>query len=188
MSRMLYMKNVKFVIFIKNCKFLFFVTIFLVPNLILFSQSSLSEIEDSKKSINGSGLKVPRMASLKKSLTYVRTGPGKEFPIKSEINQKGHPVEIIAEFNNWRKIKTRSNLSGWIHTQLLSSFKTGLIVSNTLLKKRPLDSSKDLAKLLPDLLINIKKCKEEWCYIEVIKNKSFFGWVKIKNIWGFTSK
>ena len=182
------MKNVNFFIFIRNYKFLFFVTIFLILNLILFSQSSLSEIENSKKSINGSGLKIPRMASLKKSLTYVRTGPGKEFPIKSEINQKGYPVEIIAEFNNWRKIKTRSNLSGWIHTQLLSSFKTGLIVSNTLLKKRPLDSSKDLAKLLPDLLINIKKCKKEWCYIEVIKNKNFFGWVKIKNIWGFTSK
>ena len=188
MSRMLYMKNVKFFIFIKNCKFLFFVTIFLVPNLILFSESSLSEIENSKKSINGSGLKVPKMASLKKSLTYVRTGPGKEFPIKFEINQKGYPVEIIAEFNNWRKIKTRSNLSGWIHTQLLSSFKTGLIVSNTLLKKRPIDSSKNLAKLLPNLLIKIKKCKLRWCYIEVIKNKSFFGWVKMKNIWGFTSK
>ena len=182
------MKNIKFFIFIKYCKFLFFVTIFLVPNLILFSQSSLSEIENLKKSINGSGLKIPRMASLKKSLTYVRTGPGKEFPIKSEIHQKGYPVEIIAEFNNWRKIKTRSNLSGWIHTQLLSSFKTGLIVSNSFLKKRPLDSSKDLAKLLPDLLINIKKCKKEWCYIEVIKNKNFFGWVKMKNIWGFTSK
>ena len=172
---MLYIKNVKFLIFIKDCKFLFFVTIFLIPNLILFSQPSLSEIENSKKSINGSGLKVPRMASLKKSLTYVRTGPGKEFPIKSEINQKGYPVEIIAEFNNWRKIKTRTNLSGWIHTQLLSSFKTGLIVSNTLLKKRPLDSSKDLAKLLPDLLIKVKKCRLKWCYIEVIKNKKFLG-------------
>ncbi len=128
------------------------------------------------------------MASLKKSLTYVRTGPGKEFPIKFEINQKGYPVKIIAEFNNWRKVKTKSNLSGWIHTQLLSSFKTGLIVSNTLLKKRPLDSSKELAKLLPDLLTNVKKCKIEWCYIEVTKNKNFFGWVKIENIWGFTSK
>ena len=188
MSGVFYMINVNFFLFLKDYKFLIFATIFLVINLIFFSQPTLSETENSKKSINGSGLKVPRMASLKKSLTYVRTGPGKEFPIKSEIHQKGYPVEIIAEFNNWRKIKTRSNLSGWIHTQLLSSFKTGLIVSNTFLKKRPLDSSKDLAKLLPDLLINIKKCKKEWCYIEVIKNKSFFGWVKIKNIWGFTNK
>ena len=182
------MINVNFFLFLKDYKFIIFAIIFLVINLIFFSQPTLSETENSKKSINGSGLKVPRMASLKKSLTYVRTGPGKEFPIKLEINQKGYPVEIIAEFNNWRKVKTRGNFSGWIHTQLLSSFKTGLIVSNTLLKKRPLDTSKDLAKLLPDLLINIKKCRKEWCYIEVIKNKKFFGWVKIKNIWGFTSK
>ena len=182
------MINIKFFIFIKKCKFLLFVTLFIIMNLIFYTETALSEIKNSKKSINGSGLKVPRMASLKKSLTYVRTGPGKEFPIKYEINQKGYPVEIIAEFNNWRKVKTRSNLSGWIHTQLLSSFKTGLIVSNTLLKKRPLDSSKDLAKLLPDLLIKIKKCKLTWCYVEVIKNENFFGWVKMKNIWGFTSK
>ena len=40
----------------------------------------------------------------------MRTGPGKEFPIKSEINQKGYPVRIIAEFNNWRKVNTKNNL------------------------------------------------------------------------------
>ena len=157
-------------------------------NLIFFSQPTLSEIKSSKKSINGSGLKVPRMVSLKKSLTYVRTGPGKEFPIKLEINQKRHPVEIIAEFNNWRKVKTRSNLSGWIHTQLLSSFKTGLIIKETVLKKRPLNSSKNIAKLLPDLLIKVNKCKLKWCNIEVFQNKKFVGWVMKKNIWDSVNK
>ena len=185
MPSMLYIINLNFFLFAKKYKFILFIILFFTINLIFYSKHTHSE---TKYSINGSGLTIPRVVSLKNSLTFMRTGPGKEFPIKFEVNQKGYPVVIIAEFNNWRKIKTRSNLSGWIHTQLLSSFKTGLIVSNTLLKKRPLDSSKDLAKLLPDLLINIKKCKKEWCYIEVIKNKNFFGWVKIKNIWGFTSK
>ena len=83
------MINVKFFIFIKVCKFLLFASLFFVINLIFYTQPAISEIEESKKSINGSGLKVPRMVSLKKSLTYVRTGPGKEFPIKFEINQKG---------------------------------------------------------------------------------------------------
>ena len=182
---MLQMINVKFFLFIKNHKFLFLLILFITINLFFYTQPTRSEV---KNSINGSGLKVPRMASLKKSLTYVRTGPGKEFPIKSEINQKGYPVEIIAEFNNWRKIETKSNLSGWIHTQLLSSFKTGLIARNTFLKKRPSDSSRDLAKLLPDLLVKVKKCKLEWCKIEVVKNNNFFGWVKKNTIWGSTSK
>ena len=182
------MINEKIFIVTRKFKILLCIALFMQINLIFYTQPTLSEIKNSKKSINGSGLKVPRMASLKKSLTYVRTGPGKEFPIKSEINQKGYPVEIIAEFNNWRKVKTKGNLSGWIHTQLLSSFKTGLIVTNTLLKKRPSNSSKDLAKLLPNLLIKIKKCKLKWCNIEVIKNENFFGWVKKNTIWGSTGK
>ena len=182
------MINIKFFIFLKDFKSQFFVIIFLVINLFFFSQPTLSKTENSKKSINGSGLKIPRMASLKNSLTYVRTGPGKEFPIKSEINKKGYPVEIIAEFNNWRKVKTRSNLSGWIHTQLLSSFKTGLIISKTILKSRPLNASKNLAKLLPDLLVKVKKCELKWCNIEVLGNKKFVGWVRKRNVWGSVDK
>ena len=47
MSGMLYMINIKFFIFLKDCKFLFFVTIFLLINLIFFSQPTLSETENS---------------------------------------------------------------------------------------------------------------------------------------------
>ena len=170
---MLNIISLNFFIFAKNYKFLLFI--------IFFSQPTYSEI---KYSINGSGLTIPRIVSLKNTLTFMRTGPGKEFPIKYEINQKGYPVEIIAEFNNWRKVNTKDNLSGWIHTQLLSSFKTGLLITNTSLKKRPSVSSKNLANLLPDLLVKVKKCNSQWCNIEVFKNKNFVGWVKKNTIWG----
>ena len=172
------MISLNFCIFIKNYIFLLFVLIF-------YPQPTHSEI---KNSINGSGLKIPRIVSTKNSLTFMRTGPGKEYPIMFEINLKGYPVEIIAEFNNWRKINTKNNLSGWIHTQLLSSFRTGLVITNTPLKRRPSFSSKTLAKLLPDLLIKVKKCKLEWCNIEVFKNKKFFDWVKKTTIWGSVDK
>ena len=159
--------------------------IFFIINLIFYPQPTHSEI---KNSINGSGLKIPRIVSTKNSLTFMRTGPGKEFPIKFEINQKGYPVEIIAEFNNWRKVNTKNNLSGWIHTQLLSSFKTALVITNKKKKKRSSDSSKTLAKLLPNLLIKVKNCKLEWCRIEVFKNKNFVGWVMKSTIWGSVNK
>ena len=178
---MLNIANVKSFIFTKDYRFLLFFIII----LIFFSQPTYSEI---KKSINGSGLKIPRMVSLKNSLTFMRTGPGKEFPIKVEINEKGYPVEIIAEFNNWRKVNTKNNLSGWIHTQLLSSFRTGLLIQTTTLKKRPSSSSKNIAKLLPDLLIKVKTCKFKWCNIEVFKNKKFVGWIRKKTIWGSVNK
>tara|TARA_A100001015_G_scaffold287279_1_gene356865 strand:- start:303 stop:842 length:540 start_codon:yes stop_codon:yes gene_type:complete len=179
------MISLNFLLLPKNYKFLLYVIFFFAFNFIFCSKLTHSEI---KNSINGSGLKIPRVVSLKKTLTFMRTGPGKEFPIKFELNQKGYPVEIIAEFNNWRKVKTKNNLSGWIHTQLLSSFKTGLVITNTPLKRRPSNSSVTLAKLLPDLLINVKKCKLEWCNIEVFKNKKFVGWVRKNKIWGSVNK
>ena len=178
---MLYIVSLNYFIFAKKYKFLLFVIFFFIINLIFYSKPTHSEI---KYSINGSGLKIPRVVSLKNSLTFMRTGPGKEFPIKFEVNQKGYPVEIIAEFNNWRKVNTKNNLSGWIHTQLLSSFRTGLLITNTSLKRSPSVSSKNLAKLLPDLLIKVKKCNLQWCNIEVFKNKNFVGWVRKNTIWG----
>ena len=36
----------------------------------------------------------------------MRSGPGKKFPIKFEFKQKGYPLKIVAEYNNWRKVTT----------------------------------------------------------------------------------
>ena len=169
-----------------KCKRFFYFSIFLLINFIIYSNNALSNSKEPKVSINGSGLKIPRIVSLKTSLTYMRSGPGKEFPIKFELKQKGHPLKIIAEYNNWRKVITFNNISGWVHTQLLSSVRTGLITKTTFLKKIPSNSSNSLAKLLPNLLINIIICRENWCKIEIVKSKVYVGWVQSETIWGST--
>ena len=169
-----------------KCKRFFYFSIFLLINFIISSNNALSNSKEPKVSINGSGLKIPRIVSLKTSLTYMRSGPGKEFPIKFELKQKGHPLKIIAEYNNWRKVITFNNISGWVHTQLLSSVRTGLITKTTFLKKIPSNSSNSLAKLLPNLLIKIIICRENWCKIEIVKSKVYVGWVQSETIWGST--
>ena len=175
------------IINIFECKIVFYSSIVLIISLMMSSNNALSNAKNTKVSINGSGLKIPRIVSLKNSLTYMRSGPGKEFPIKFELKQKGYPLKVVAEFNNWRKVITFGKISGWVHTQLLSSIRTGLIIKTTLLKKIPTNSSVSLAKLLPDLLISIKKCSEKWCKIEIVKNKIFVGWVQKASIWGSTA-
>ena len=158
-----------------------FLTLLLV---IFFSQTGLPESYIPKDKINGSGLKIPRVVSLKNSLTYMRSGPGKKYPVIFEIRQKGYPLKIIAEFNNWRKVVTSDKLTGWIHTQLLSSFRTGIILDTILLKKTPSDKSKAKAKLLPKLIVNIIRCDLKWCKIEIVKEKNHSGWIKKKSVWG----
>ena len=173
-------------IYIFNYKMFLYASTFLIISFIIPSENALSNTNELKTSINGSGLKIPRMVSLKNSLTYMRSGPGKEFPVKFELKQKGYPLKVVAEFNNWRKVITFSKISGWVHTQLLSSLRTGLITKTTFLKKIPSNSSNSLAKLLPNLLITVKDCKKKWCKIEIIKKKKFIGWVKKETIWGST--
>ena len=167
-------------------KLTLFLLIFWTISLIASSKNALTNTKEPKVSINGSGLAIPRIVSLKNSLTYMRSGPGKEFPVKFELKQKGYPLKIIAEYNNWRRVKTFNNINGWIHTQLLSSFRTGLITETTFLKATPSNSGNSLAKLLPNLLINIKVCKRDWCKIEIERGKIFLGWVRKKTIWGAT--
>ena len=169
-----------------KCKRFFYFSIIFLINLTISSNHALSNTKEPKVSINGSGLKIPRIVSLKTSLTYMRSGPGKEFPIKFELKQKGYPLKIIAEYNNWRKVITSNNISGWVHTQLLSSVRTGLITKTTFLKKTPSNSSNSLAKLLPNLLINIIICRKNWCKIEIVKSKVYVGWVQSETIWGST--
>ena len=161
-------------------KSIFFTLLFVV----LFSRTGLPESYIPKDNINGSGLKIPRVVSLKNSLTYMRSGPGKKYPVIFEIRQKGYPLKITAEFNNWRKVVTSDKLTGWIHTQLLSSFRTGIILDTILLKKTPSDKSEAKAKLLPKLIVNIIRCDLKWCKIEIIKEKTHSGWIKKKSVWG----
>ncbi len=170
---------------VKN-KLTLFLLIFCTISIEASSKSALTKIKEPKVSINGSGLAIPRIVSLKNSLTYMRSGPGKEFPVKFELKQKGYPLKIIAEYNNWRKVKTFNDITGWIHTQLLSSFRTGLITKTTFLKAIPANSGNSLAQLLPNLLINIKNCKGDWCKIEIVRIKTFIGWVKKETVWGAT--
>ena len=152
--------------------------------VVLFSRTGLPESYIPKDKINGSGLKIPRVVSLKNSLTFMRSGPGTKYPVIFEIKQKGYPLKITAEFNNWRKVITSDKLTGWIHTQLLSSLRTGIILDTILLKKTPSEKSKAKAKLLPKLIVNIIRCDLKWCKIEIVKEKTHSGWIKKKSVWG----
>ena len=173
-------------IYFFDFKIILNVPILLIIIFIVSLENAVSNQIEPKVSIKGSGLEIPRMVSLKNSLTYMRSGPGKEFPVKFELRQRGYPLKVVAEFNNWRKVITYGKISGWIHTQLLSSFRTGLLTKTTFLKTMPSNSSNSLAKLLPNLLINVIICKDNWCKIEIVKSKSYVGWVHKETIWGST--
>ena len=65
------------------------------------------------------GLEIPRFVSLKSNEVNLRVGPSKNYPIELIYITKNLPVEIIDEFDTWRKIKDHNRTIGWLHKSLI---------------------------------------------------------------------
>ena len=59
-----------------------------------------------------SGLPVPRFVSLKSDKVNVRAGPTKDHDVAWVYNRAALPVEVTAEFENWRRIRDWEGAEG----------------------------------------------------------------------------
>ena len=78
-----------------------------------------------------SGLPVPRFVSLKSDHVNVRVGPTKDNDVTWIYTRSGLPVEITAEFENWRRIRDSEGAEGWVYHSLLSGRRTAVITMKT---------------------------------------------------------
>ena len=104
--------------------------------LIPFANIVNSTILKEKRAIS-IGKPVQRFVSLRSDVVNLRTGPGVRYPVDWVYKSKYLPVEIIAEFENWRKVRDVHGTQGWIHQSLLSSRRMFIITG----KMRKLRSS-----------------------------------------------
>lgn len=133
-----------------------------------------------------SGLPLPRFVSVKSDRVNVRGGPTKDHEVAFVYIHAGLPVEITAEFENWRKIRDWEGAEGWIYHSLLSGRRTALVMLKSKDEMAPLYDSADaaspvVAKLQAGVLANIKRCTGTWCRIAGSK---FDGWIEQTRLWG----
>ena len=81
----------------------------------------------SEPSGTASGLPVPRFVSLKSDRVNVRAGPTKDHDVAWVYNRAALPVEMTAEFENWRRIRDWEGAEGWVYHSLLSGRRTALV-------------------------------------------------------------
>jgi len=126
---------------------------------------------------------IPRFVSLGSGEVNVRTGPGSKYPIQWVYKAKHQPVEIILEYDAWRKVKDVDGQEGWVHGTLLSGKRTGIIQSkeNVSVFSKSKTSSKKLLQLEPNVHVFIKECAAQWCKIST---SGYKGWIERKFIWG----
>src|SRR5262245_50012280 len=72
-------------------------------------------------------LPIPRFVSLKSDKVNVRKGPSTDQSIVWVFSRAGLPVEVIAESDNWRRVRDSEGADGWVWHSLLSGRRTVLI-------------------------------------------------------------
>src|SRR5262249_6766516 len=116
-----------------------------------------------------SGLPVPRFVSLKSDKVNVRAGPAKEQDVAWVYSRAALPVEVTAEFENWRRIRDWEGAEGWVYHSLLSGKRTALVAPQSkkddllALHAKPDAASAITAKLQHGVLGSVKKCQSGWC-------------------------
>jgi SH3-like domain-containing protein len=133
-----------------------------------------------------SGLVVPRFVSLKADRVNVRTGPNKDQDVRWVYTRAGMPVEITAEFENWRRIRDWEGSEGWVYHSLLSGKRTAVVVPTLKDELVPLYESADVeaavvARLQAGVLGSLKSCSGTWCEFA---GKGFDGWIRQDRLWG----
>jgi SH3-like domain-containing protein len=130
----------------------------------------------------GSGLPIPRFASLRSDEVNVRTGPGTRYPVDWVFKRKAMPVEIVAEYENWRKIRDWQGASGWVHQSLLTGKRSFIVPSKVVsLHRTPALAAEVVAKLDPEVTGEIQSCSGDWCRVKV---SGMSGWLERSDLWG----
>ncbi len=132
------------------------------------------------------GLPVPRFVSLKADRINVRSGPSRDQDVQWVYTRAGMPVEITAEFENWRRIRDWQGAEGWVYHSLLSGRRTAVVVPRLKADLVPLYASPDaksavVARLQAGVLGKLESCTGTWCEFS---GKGFDGWIMQVRLWG----
>lgn len=128
---------------------------------------------------------VPRFVCVRTQNAEVRVGPHKRYPIEWIVVRKNLPLEVIREFNPWRKVRdSEGTVLGWIHKNRVSGKRTVLIKTNQVkLHSSPDESSRVKALIEEGVVAQWSGCKEKtnWCRVKIDDKE---GWVDRRALWG----
>jgi len=132
-----------------------------------------------------SGLPLPRFVSLKSDEVNLRAGPGVRYPIDWIYTRKDLPVEIVAEFEAWRKIRDWEGAEGWVHQSMLSGRRMMVVIGREgrVLRTSDSESSDAVAQVTPGVLGRILQCprNRDFCRVEIGEAQ---GWLRRDYLWG----
>lgn len=142
---------------------------------------------------NPSGLPIPRFVTTRSNPINVRVGPGTRYGIAWVYVKAGTPVEIIQEFDTWRKIRDVDGSEGWLHQNLLQGRRAAIVApwkqagEQIALRRDRSAESAVRAWLTPGFRVDLSECDGSWCAVTARvegSTHSYEGWLPQDELWG----
>lgn len=145
-----------------------------------------ASIDVQPRARGASGLPIPRFVSLKAEKVNVRRGPSSDHAVAWVFQRKGLPVEIVAEFETWRRVRDADGEEGWILHNMLSGKRTAMIApwrqgQTVPMYDRPNAAGGVVAKLGSGVVGEVEECSGEWCEVNA---GGYDGFIEQTQLWG----
>lgn len=142
--------------------------------------------QEAARPVGPSGLPIPRFVSLKAEKVNVRRGPSSDHPVAWVFQRKGLPVEIVAEFENWRRVRDSDGEEGWILQNMLAGKRTAEVApwkqgQNVPLLKGPQGSASVVAEVGSGVVAEVENCDGDWCELSA---GGYDGYIQQTQLWG----
>jgi SH3-like domain-containing protein len=142
--------------------------------------------QEAQRPLGPSGLPIPRFVSLKAEKVNVRRGPSSDHPVSWVFQRKGLPVEIVAEFENWRRVRDSDGEEGWILQNMLSGKRTAVIAPWKQGQSVPLHRAGSpgaplVARVGAGVVADVGNCDGQWCELAA---GGYDGFIEQTQLWG----
>jgi SH3-like domain-containing protein len=142
-----------------------------------------------------SGLPLPRFVTTRSNQINLRVGPGPKYDVIWIYKIAGTPVEIIKEFDTWRKIRDVDGTEGWVHQSMLTGGRAGYVAPwvndpKVALRTASAPDSGVVAWLTPRFPVKISSCESGWCAVTATDHPqsghpvAYNGYLPETDIWG----
>lgn len=125
----------------------------------------------------------PYWASISAGKARMRTGPARTYPASWLYQRADLPVQVVAEFKEWRKVRDPDGTEGWMLGNLISSRRTAIVrgAEPAAMRDRPSSAGRLLWRAAPGVVGRLSECGGGWCRFDV---KGQAGFVEVSGLWG----
>jgi SH3-like domain-containing protein len=136
----------------------------------------------SARAASGAEAPVPYFGALRADKVNLRAGPGDRYPIEWVYVRRDWPVQVIARFEHWRRVRDSEGTEGWVHEKMVTQQHVVIVTGGIrALRQSPDPNAPLVARAEPGVMARLDECRGDWCHIAAGDTT---GWVQRSDLWG----